>query len=236
MKVKMWVSACLIGLGVSGSVQASIDPDWAGDHGSVYAHWSSWLGMDMGGNTANPNDFKVVSLDGMTLTAVPGQDNPDAQKSASVYGADLDGAWLELIGNYDLSFWMPSFGGLNSQQGWIQLSYWNDETDPSWRAGFDLGIQLYGGSGSAMAGGLVFEGETVVGGLITEAYSFAVNNSADGFFVDVAGIPAFSAGSVFLDSVTIDTISYEAIPEPTTGVIMLVGGALMVRLRKRVRS
>lgn len=222
----------MMGLCLTGAANATIDPTWAGADASVYAQWDEWMGVNIGGLTAPPDYFEVVSAEGSVLSDVAGQDQPDAMITDSIYGTDGGDSWLELASNYDLSFWMPSFSGYGTQEGWIQLSYWDDELDPTWRAGFDLGITLSGGNG-VMTSGLVFEGEEVVDGLITEAYSFAVTGSADGFFVDLAADASSFESGLYLESASIDTLSYDAIPEPATGVLFLFGAALVRQARKK---
>ncbi len=232
-KMMLWMG---IGACATSIANASLAPSWAGDDGSVYAEWSNWAGFGIGGTASNPDNFEVVAPDGSGLAGVPGQDPADAQALAALYYTDADGSGLQITQSWDLSFWMPSFSGFNTQESVIQLTYWDDQSDPEWRAGFDLGITLHGGSGSQVAGSVTYLGEELDGnGRITEAWGFTVNNSADGFFVDIAAAPASLVGGLYLDSAAIDTISYDAVPEPASAVSMLVGGVILACMRKRAR-
>lgn len=233
-KLMLWMG---IGACATSIANASLAPSWAGDHGSVYAEWSNWAGFSIGGGTASdPDYFEVIDPSGSVRADVPGQDDADAEALAALYYNDSDGSGLQITQNYDLSFWMPSFAGFNTQEAVIQLTYWDDQSDPDWRAGFDLGITLHGGSGSQVAGPITYLGEELDGlGRITQAWGFTVNNSADGFFVDIAASDASLVGGLYLDSAAIDTISYDAVPEPASAVSMLVGGVILACMRKRAR-
>ena len=177
-KLTYWLT---MGICAAGTAHATLTPDWAGDDGSVYAEWSTWSGFSIGSASSGADYFEVYDQTGAQLSGIPGQDDPDAEALSIAYYSDSDGAGLELLDNWDLSFWMPSFSGYSVQESVIQLTYWDDPDNAGWRAGIDLGVSLYGGG--SLTGGLVYLGEELDGeGRITEAWGFTANNSADGFF------------------------------------------------------
>ena len=223
----------------AGISQASLEPTWISDHGSVYAKWDQWAAYSAGSSSA-ADYFEAIDYNGTDVSG--------SITAADVYSDyafnDFDGegySWLELGATDDLSFWMPSFSGHTTQETVIQLTYWNNLDDSDWRADFDLSVSLYDESGddSYIAGGLSYLGEEydTETGLITEAWGFTAVNSADGFFADFTyDETSLTDPGIFVESVTIDTISYEAIPEPAAAVSMLFGGVILTMVRRRIKK
>jgi hypothetical protein len=168
-----------------------------------------------------------------------GTDPADAYSYGSTWKIDGTGAdGVQIEANWDFSIWVPTYSGFDLQQVYLQITYWNDADDSSWRQGWDLGVET-SGTGSTLAGGTIFEGEDhdLIEGLITEAYSFSIiGASADGFFVDFNGDPALSAGNPGqIYSIAVDSVSYDAVPEPATMTSLLLGGLILI-VRKRLES
>jgi hypothetical protein len=225
----------------AGMVQAGITgSDWsATDEGAVHAEWTDWTsfaaGMAYGADVYTAYDQNGDANDPASALADPA----DAYSAGSTYrlgGTGADGIQIEA--NWDFSIWVPTYADLEVQQVYLQITYWDDAGDADWRQGWDLGLEA-AGSGSTVAGGAVFEGEDhdLIGGLITEAYSFTITGaSAEGFFVDFNGDPSLSVanpGQIY--SITADSLSYNVVPEPATMAGMLIGGVILV-IRKRLEN
>ncbi len=238
MKTTKWVTTMVSILGINLAHGAYVAPDWAGTDGTVHAEWNdSWAGFSVGGNASAATGFTVVGLNGDALSAVPGSDNPDAMHLGNTqFHADADGNYLEVTANWDVSFWVPSFAGQDAQEGFIEISYYDNPSAASWRQGWELAVTP-AESGSALQGAPVFLGEThdTTTGIITEAYRFALVRSASGFFIDLAADPALSLiNPAYLIDFSVDTVSYNVIPEPGTAVLLaLLLGAGVAGSRRR---
>lgn len=229
MKTK-WITTMVSILGINLAHGVSyVAPDWVGDAGTVHAEWNdSWAGFAVGNHVSAATEFTVVSLDGNPLGAVPGSDTPDASHLGNThFHADAGGNYLEVTANWDLSFWVPSFAGQEAQEGFIEISYYDDPGTASWRQGWDL-VVTPAESASMLRGAPVLLGEThdTATGIITEAYSFALARSTSGFFIDVAADPALSLiNPAYLVDFSVDTASYNVIPEPGAALLALLLGA-----------
>ena len=229
MKNKL-IAAAVFAAGIS---QASIvTPEWIDDDGSAYAVWNQWL--DYSAGDCGIADEFAVNVAGSRVNSINGN-VADVCSDSAVRSFDGEGnVWLTLSETDDLSFWMPGFSGYETQEVFIQLSYWGDETDREWRAGFDLSVNPDENSaGCYLAGALVYEGDEYDDetGLVTEAWSFAFVKSSEGFYADFSVLA--DSLNVDVEQVSIDTISYDVIPEPATAVSMLCGGVILAFIRKK---
>ncbi len=238
MRMSQWV--VVWGMMVGTACADIMGPGWSStDAGAVHAEWTDWTqfhtgfaygadqytAYDAAGNANNPAS---VALHG----AADASSHGETFKTA---GTGADGIQIEA--NWDFSLWVPSFAGMEVQDVYFQVTYWDDINDATWRQGWDFGATAYG-SGSSLQGGLFFEGEThdVVNGLITEAYSFSMANSGEGFFIDFsADAPLSVSNPAYVHSIHVDGLSYDAVPEPSTVVCLLIGGVSFY-VRKRVRE
>jgi hypothetical protein len=222
----------LAGCGLcAASAWADLSPSWAGEDNTVHAEFYGFNGIAFGGSSTAADVYTVKDYNGNVLAGVPGQDAPDMTTLGStVYWEDAGDRWLETTVDWDLSIWMPAISGYETQAFQIQISYWDNQTNAAWRQNYQLGIQPYlsGAGSSAVQGGVISLGSEhdVLSGIITEAFSFTVVNAADGMFIDLAASPSLSVSNPSLiTGVTVDSISYAAIPEPSSIALMLVGGA-----------
>jgi hypothetical protein len=214
-------------------------PDWATtDEGAVHVKWADWTsfnaGAVYGSDVYTAYDENGDANDPASAGTYGQADAYSYGNTFRIGGSGADGVQIEA--NWDFSIWVSTYSGFDLQQVYLQITYWDDEFDSDWRMGWDLGLTTVG-TGSTLTGGAVFEGEThdTIEGLITEAYSFTISGvSADGFFVDFNSDPAMSVvnpGQIY--SITADSVSYNAVPEPATAMSLLLGGASLYFLRKR---
>jgi hypothetical protein len=223
----------------AGLTQAGpFDPTWAGDDGTVYAEWSSWSHYSQG-NISLADDFYAIDHSG-SFHDFSGDSRPDLLSNYASKNSDLSGNnWLQLGATDDLSFWMPTFSGFETTEVVVQLSYWDDypnEGWEEWRAGFSLLPQL----SDTSEGNIVFSESLGIdhdtdSGLITEAWSFTVNGSTDGFFADFMVDQVSVDNWTLVEAVSLDALSYDAIPEPASIISILFGGVILTFTRRRLR-
>lgn len=198
------------------SASAAIVPDWAGDSNTVHAEWDDMSMFDLNGGRVDAEVFTIVDGNGSVTTDIPGQgDIADLVSDSYSTGAytnfyaDPDSNYLEITADWDVSIWTPSFSGEETQEVWVQLTYFGDT---EFRQGWDVSATPYLEGGSNMiVGGVQHMGEEYdpLTTLVTEAYSFVIEGSGDGVFIDLAGDPALTVGNpAFLAGVEVDSISY----------------------------
>ncbi len=226
------LTAMLVCCGLSAATGlADLSPDWAGDDNTVHAEFYNFTGMALGGSTTAADVYTVKDHSGNVLAGVPGQDAPDLTTLGNTaYYSDADGDWLETTVDWDLSLWMPAISGYETQEFRFQISYYDNPGNADWRQNYQLGVQPYraGAGSSLVVGGINSLGSEhdLVNGIITEAFSFTVAEAADGVFIDLAASPSLSViNSSLITGVTVDSISYAAVPEPSSIALMFVGGA-----------
>lgn len=125
---------------------------------------------------------------------------------------------------------MLAIGGYEIQEFQLQISYWDDRDNQDWRQNYQLAVQPYrsGTGSSALQGGIISLGSEhdELSGIITEAFSFTVVNAADGVFIDLSASPFLSVSNPSrITGVTVGSISYAAVPEPSSIALMVLGGA-----------
>ncbi|MDZ8118361.1 PEP-CTERM sorting domain-containing protein [Pontiella agarivorans] len=226
---KQFITMAVFAAGIAHA--GPFSPDWIDDSGSVYAEWSNWNYYNPGTVSA-ADEFGAYDYEtGIRTDTVGSFGEADILSNAA--GGPLSGHdYLDLWGTSDsLSFWMPTFSGFETTEVVIQLSYWDDESDDSWRAGFDLMPQLSDTSEGHIVNVTSDEYHDLNSELITEAWSFTVSGSTDGFFADFA----YADDNTFIDSVSIDAVSYAVVPEPASVISMIFGGVILACTRRRLR-
>jgi|GEM_PF-2377460 len=222
----------------AGIAQADIvGPGWEiTDEGAVHVEWTDWQSFSAG-YVYGPDEYSAYDQNGEENdpASVASGGMADAYSEGSTYSLGDDGIQIEA--NWDFSIWVPTYAGLAVQDVYLQITYWDDPDNADWRQGWDLGVEAYG-DGSTIQGAPVFQGEEydTDTGLITEAYSFTITDSAEGFFVDFNGDPELSSSNpAQIYSITADSISYDVVPEPASVALLLLGG-VMCRGIKRFRK
>ncbi|MDF7807690.1 PEP-CTERM sorting domain-containing protein [Pontiellaceae bacterium B12219] len=214
------------------------DPSWAGDDGTAYAEWNSWSHFSQG-SASLADDFYAIDQNG-SFYDFTGETRPDLLSYSAAKDSDFAGnSWLQLGATDDLSFWMPTFNGFETTEVVIQLSYWDDYPNTGWedwRAEFSLLPQL----SDASAGNIVVSESLGIdhntdSGLITEAWGITVSGSTDGFFADFTVDQNSVDNWTLVEAVTIDTLSYDAIPEPASVISLIFGGVILTFTRRRLR-
>lgn len=226
---------------VAGLAQASqFTPSWTNDNGSAYAEFYDWNSFATP-SAVTANEFGAFDPSTGTISSdINGMDRADVI-SSGVYtwfdnGPDEPDHVLNLLSSDTLSFWMPTFSGFETTEAVIQLTYWDDNPHngghAAWRAGLDLMPQLSDtSSGTIAAFTYLGEYHDIDGtGKITEAWKLTIDGSTDGLFADIT-----FDNDLYLDSAVIDTVSYDAIPEPASIAFMLTGGVFMALIRKKLR-
>jgi hypothetical protein len=236
----------------AGMARADIaGPGWSiTDEGAVHVEWTDWNSFSAG-YVYGPDEYSAYDQNGEENdpASVASYGMADAYSEENTYATDGTGVdGIQITANWDFSIWVPIYTGSDLdvqapdlvQDVYLQITYWDDENDADWRQGWDLGVEAYG-DGAVVQGAPVFQGEThdLDTGLITEAYSFTITDSADGadgFFVDFNGDPELSLedNPAYVYSITADSISY-AVPEPASVALLLLGG-VMCRGLKRFRK
>ncbi len=218
----------------------AFDPTWAGDDGSVYAVWDNWANYTQG--SASQADYTEAYAQDGSAYSFAGDDRPDVLSYSAVNGYDTDGnSWLELGSADDLSFWMPAVSGQETTEIVVQLTYWDDDPgnggNADWRAGFDLYPQLSDTSSGTLIGSeYLGEDYDTSEGLITEGWSLIVSGSTDGFFADfTVDQESLDGGGVYVEEVSIDALSYAAVPEPASVISIIFGGVILAVTRRRMR-
>ncbi|MDF7800842.1 hypothetical protein P4C99_15310 [Pontiellaceae bacterium B1224] len=221
------------------STQAGpFDPSWVGEDGTAYAEWSNWSHYNPG-NVSLADDSYAIDQDG-SFYDFPGESSPDLLSYYASNESDLSGNnWLQVGATEDLSFWMPTFSGFETTEVVIQLSYWDDYPNTGWedwRAEFSLLPQLSDTSeGNIVIAESFGINHNTDSGLITEAWGLTVSGSTDGFFADFSVDQNSVDNWTLIEEVTIDTLSYDAIPEPVSVVTMIFGGVILAFTRRRLR-
>ncbi len=238
MKKWKWL---ILGCLVAGMTQADmIGPDWeTTDAGAVHVAWTNWTSF-FASSLYGSDAYTAYDQNGLANNPASAGTHPaDAYSKGATFGLGGTGNdGIQIEANWDFSIWVPTYVGLDIQQVYLQVTYWDDATNANWRQGWELGLGV-SGAGSTIAGRTIFAGEThdVDKGLITEAYSFTITGaSAEGFFVDFNGAPTLNVtnpGQIY--AITADSLSYDAVPEPATMVSLLIGGLILI-VRKRLEN
>lgn len=230
-----WVA---LGLLCATAVQASINPGWnRTEDGAVSADWYDWTQFNTG-SIYGPDSYTAIHPDGLAInpaSAVNG--TADVLGKSNTFKTGESGAdGITVESNWDFSLWLSTYSGMEVQDVHLQITYWDDIGDTSWRQGWDLGIQTYGGNNSSLLGGIQKVGEEhdIANGWITEAYAFTIQNSADGVFVDFNANPALSVVNMAqIYEIKVDSLSYNVVPEPATCGVFVLGGVLLLRVRRK---
>jgi len=166
----------------AGIAQADIvGPGWEiTDEGAVHVEWTDWQSFSAG-YVYGPDEYSAYDQNGEENdpASVASDGMADAYSKGSTHSLGVDGIQIEA--NWDFSIWVPTYAGLDVQDIYLQITYWDDPNDADWRQGWDLGVEAYG-DGSTVQGAPLFQGEEydTDTGLITEAYSFTIASSAEG--------------------------------------------------------
>jgi hypothetical protein len=232
-RIIVTMAVCAAGLAQAGFM----DPTWAGDDGTAYAVWDDWANFSPA-NASLADYTEAYDHDG-TLMDYPGTDAPDVFSQTAVNDYDLDGnSWLVLGDTDDLSFWMPTLNGYDTTEAVIQLTYWDDLDNAGWRPDLALFPQLSdASSGQLVTVDYLGENHDTDAGLITEAWGLTAAGATDGFFFDfTVSQDDLDLGGMFVEEVSVDAISYAAIPEPASIASILFGGVILTMYRRRFRG
>jgi len=225
-------------IGMAGSVlvsmnhaSAALPPDWDSgvDSGTVHMTWSAddWYQTTLSGY-CQPRDYQFIDPMGGTLE--PGSGDPDIELGPDAvfrYEAADDTRCVEITAPWSFSAWVPAYDQVQAglpltREVWVQISYFDDPQDVSWRQGWRLDVDAQGGRVSGMR--TVGEQHDPATGLITEAYTFTVSGDSAGCFVDFNADPDLGSDQpAFVSAVTIDTLCYS--DEPSVCVVSQVDGA-----------
>jgi hypothetical protein len=226
--------------GLAGTAAAEpLSIDWALTADTVHAEFSSFA-MFSPSNAATADSYVYTGSNGNVVAGgIAGADAPDLMSlnGNSQRFSDADGPWIETTAQWDLSLWSPAISGFDTQVFYLEISYFDNEGDPSWRQNYDLGISLYNSdSTQSSVVGAVQTGESYDAGLhiVTEQFIFTVKNAAEGIFIDLGsknGITMLSPS--LITAITLDTTSYNAVPEPSTYALFGGVGALLLAVRRR---
>ncbi len=229
---------CLMAVAVRAGISG---PGWnTADEGAVHAEWTDWTQFNSG---------FVYGPDVWSAYDLSGNENDPAQGVADVLGGDntakIDGTGdygIEISSNWDFSLWLPTYSGQDVLEVYLQVTYWDLPESPDWRQGWDFGVETVG-EGAAIQGiHKVEESHDTDAGLITEAYLLAVTESPEGVFVDFntdppmdSGVPdpENGGGAAWVNSIQVDGLSHNPIPEPSVLVSLLLAGAGLLRRRPR---
>lgn len=238
MKKYFVTSLAVIVIGLMAAAQAQVPgPGWStSDPGAVHAEWFDWTAFDPGlpyvPDMWSATDTTGESVDPVSFGTLGGPDALGLEATyPEPYPVGTDGIAIEA--NYDFSTWMPTYAGQQVMEGYVEITYWDDENDPDWRQGWDLAVSHSGDGGLVHRPVLIGEEHDLNLGLITEAYTFAIEGSPSGFFVDFAADPELSPGNpAFVYAIGIDALSYN-IPEPNVFCSLILGIALAAGRRSR---
>lgn len=237
----MYTKQLLIGLLLSASaLQAEVGLDWIGGDNSVHVEYN-YYSLFNSSDSSQADVYEVVDYNGNTVDGgVAGMDAPDlvSLNGNTARYSDSDGNWLETTSNYDLSIWMPAISGYETQLFSVQICYFADLGDSEWRQNYDLGLELYysdsseSGIISAISRSSLYDVET---DMITESFTFTVENSADGIFIDIGADPGLSVNNPsYISWIEVDSASYDAVPEPSTyGILAGLAALALVAYRRR---
>lgn len=228
------VAACACMLAAT----AQAGPGWAvTDSGAVQAQWTDWTAFQTGFAHA-PDVWTAYDLNGDAND--PAGDPADALGEFSTYPEPPSGAGIGEDGiliedNYDFSLWVPTFAGQDVLEVEFQVTYWDDSLDDDWRQGWDFSVDIpEGETGTINPVLFIEEDHDIPNELITEVYGFSVSGSSpSGVFIDFNADPALSVSEAYVDSIVVDGISYNVIPEPSVLGLLVAGGACLLRRRKR---
>jgi hypothetical protein len=192
----------------------TIVPDWdyRAATGAVHVAWTTndWYQLQRS-NTCLPGTFQY--RDPLGGTREPGAGEPDAlTQGATSFRYDAhDGTRCAVVEqNWDLSFWVPCYGSSvagvpMNQRVWLQVSYWDEPSNPEWIQDWDIAPYV---PGSIVSTPMLMGRTHSADGLITEAYAFTVTGDASGFFLDLAANPELSAlNPAYVSDVRVDVLA-----------------------------
>ena len=226
------------------AVRVSADvpgPGWEQtDPGTVHAEWTDWTQFNTG-LPYGPDEWSAYDLDGNANdpAAFGTYGMPDALGIAQTHRTpgfppDPDGTdGVTIESNWDFSTWVPTFEDQDVLDVYLEVTYWDFPSDPEWRQGWDLSVEAFGPDAMVHAISEVGEFHDTQNGLITEAYTFSITDSPEGFFVDFNADPELSFDNpAYLYALEIDGLSYNPVPEPGVLSCVLAGMSVLI-LRRR---
>lgn len=228
----------ILGCITAGIVLADVSgPDWeTTDEGAVHAEWMDWSAFTAG-VYYGPDYYSSVNASGQLTETVYENTYADAYSEGAseyIYDSQDGSEWLQINSDWDFSLWVTTLGGFEVQEVYFTITYWDSLDDSDWRQSWDFGLSTVGEGSSVQANyTLVDESHDSDAGLITEAYAFTIADSAEGIFIDFAGNFGEEFGAI--TSITVDSVSYDAVPEPASAVSVLLGGAILL-IRKRLEK
>ncbi|MBC2594195.1 PEP-CTERM sorting domain-containing protein [Ruficoccus amylovorans] len=243
----MYTKQLLLGLLCStAALQAEVSLNWIGGDNTVHAEFNYYSTFSSNGTATGADSYVVKDNDGNVVSGgLAGLDGPDIMSLNGKTQRFSDGSdhWLETTANWDLSIWMPGISGYETQEFCVQISYFayfdGSSYDYAWRQNYDLGISTYNldaDTASSILG--TIHSDSFVdtdNGIVTEVFTFTVGNAADGVFIDIGATPGLSVDNPsYITWIEIDSVSYDAVPEPST-YGMLTGLAVIALLVFRRR-